>query len=135
MSSRHILVLLALFSAATPLLTEAAGRLHLRLIKSEPAANDTLTTAPTTVKLWFTEPPELAVTSIKLLMPRGSDTTRISMSVVHRDAAERAAVVADIASPLRAGRYVIAWKTTASDGHPATGAIPFVVSTSGAARQ
>ena len=135
MSSRRILAFLSLVAVGTPLVAEAAVRLHLRLVKSEPAANDTLRTAPTTIKLWFTEPPELAVTSVKLLMPRGSDTTRIATSVVHRDAAEHAVMAADILGALHAGRYVIAWRTTASDGHPAAGTIAFTVSTSGTAAQ
>lgn len=108
---------------------------HTHLIKSEPADNDTLSASPTAVKLWFTEDPELAVTSIKLLMPMGSDSMRLALSQVHRDAAAHSPVVADIKDHCAPGRYVIVWKTAAPDGHPAAGTITFVVSTRSASAQ
>jgi len=102
---------------------------HLHLIRSEPARNDTLHAPPHAVKLWFTEDPELAITSIKLLKPEGADTARVKLSALHRDAAEHSPVVADIQEAMTPGAYVIAWRTAAKDGHPGAGTIEFVVST------
>lgn len=124
--------------AATPPVAAHATRLatrlwHVHLVKSEPAQNDTLRTAPTAIKLWFTEDPELAITSIKLSMPMGADTMRVALSPVHRDAPPRSPVVADIRGTLHPGTYTISWKTAATDGHPAAGTITFVLMTRSAA--
>ena len=51
--------------AILPVIAGAAAR-HLKLIRSEPLANAVLTMSPTQVKLWFTQRPELTVTSIKV---------------------------------------------------------------------
>jgi methionine-rich copper-binding protein CopC len=97
---------------------------HLALVKSDPKANDTLHTAPTAVRLWFTEPPEMAVTRVKLVSAAG---TAVAMKPVTRDTSATAPVVAAISGPVPPGSYVVSWKTTADDGHPAAGRIPFVV--------
>jgi methionine-rich copper-binding protein CopC len=36
-------------------------------------------------------------------------------------------IVATVRGALPSGAYVVTWKTTANDGHPANGTIPFVV--------
>jgi methionine-rich copper-binding protein CopC len=97
---------------------------HLALVKSDPKANDTLHTAPTAVRLWFTEPPEMAVTTIKVVSASG---TAVPTKPVTRDTSATAPVVAAISGPVAPGSYVVHWKTTADDGHPAAGSIPFVV--------
>jgi copper resistance protein C len=110
-------------SAGTPPL----GAWHVHLVKSEPANNDTLHTAPAAVKLWFTEDPELAITSVSLGMAMGPSVMPVSVSAVHRDAAPHSPVVADITGKVAPGAYTIAWKTAATDGHAAAGTITFVM--------
>ena len=39
---------------------------HNRLVKAEPGVDSTVAKSPAEVRLWFKEPPELAVSSIKL---------------------------------------------------------------------
>jgi methionine-rich copper-binding protein CopC len=110
-------------SAAAP----RAGLWHVHLVRSEPANNDTLHAPPAAIKLWFSEDPELAITSVALNMSMGASTMPIAVSAVHRDAAAHSPIVADITGRLAPGSYTIAWKTAATDGHPASGAIAFVV--------
>jgi len=102
----------------------AAAARHLHLVKSEPAANDTLHAAPTAIRLWFTERPELAVTSIKLASAAG---VAVAVGPVTADTAATAPIAATVKGHLAAGAYVITWRSTADDGHPGTGTIPFVV--------
>lgn len=100
-------------------------RRHTHLVKSEPAANDTLATSPRTFKLWFSEPVELPVTTLKLTGPAGA---MIPLAPLARpDTAADAPIVAAPRRPLDAGAYVLTWSTAAKDGHPAKGSIHFVV--------
>src|SRR5437868_3410606 len=66
---------IAAFAAGAAILGAAATatatatptvRFHLELTKSDPKAKDSLAAAPKAITLWFTEAPELKVTSIKL---------------------------------------------------------------------
>jgi len=101
-----------------------AARRHVHLVKSEPAAHDTLTTAPHAVTLWFSESIELKVTTIKLT---AADRTIPLGAPTLRDAGKDAPVVATLAKPIPPGRYAVAWSTASRDGHPAKGRIDFVV--------
>jgi methionine-rich copper-binding protein CopC len=118
---------LALVASATAFASptrRAVVRRHVHLEKSAPAANDTLATTPTSIRFWFSEPVELAVTTAKLASASGA---AIALGAATRDAAKDAPVVAPITKPLPAGSYVVTWSTAASDGHPAKGTFTFVV--------
>ncbi len=119
-SAALALLMLAAAAAFTP----AAARRHVHLEKSAPAANDTLAAAPKSIRLWFSEPVELAVTTTKLATASG---TAIALGAATRDTAKNAPVVATITKPLAAGSYVVTWSTAADDGHPAKGTFAFVV--------
>jgi methionine-rich copper-binding protein CopC len=103
----------------------AGLRLHTRLIKSEPAANDTLAHPPGAVRLWFSEQVELPVTSVKLTDEAGGAIALVPLA--RPDTGKTAPVVAALSAPLAAGSYVVAWRTAARDGHPANGTFGFVV--------
>src|SRR5579884_2459007 len=98
---------------------------HTHLIKSEPAANETLAVAPHAIRLWFSEKVELAVTTVKL-DDAGGEAVRLA-PLARPDTGEQAPVVASLTKPVALGRYVVAWSTAAKDGHPAKGSYPFVV--------
>src|SRR4029077_19374289 len=53
--------LVALSAAASPW-----GARHNRLVKAEPGVDSTGARSPSQVRLWFKEPPEIAVSSIKV---------------------------------------------------------------------
>ena len=114
------LAVLALAASAS-----AATFRHTRLVKSEPAANDTLAAAPKAVKLWFSEKVELGITTVKLANAAGNDVPLAKLT--RDDAVKDAPIVAAISKPLAAGAYLVSWSTAATDGHPAKGTIPFVV--------
>ena len=90
-----------------------------------PAVNDTLVHSPAAIRLWFSEPVELAVTTVKLTNASGA---AIALGKPARaDGGDAAPVAAPVKAPLPAGSYVVTWSTAAQDGHPANGKINFVV--------
>jgi copper resistance protein C len=109
-----------------PILAGAAAR-HLKLIRSEPAANTALAISPTQVKLWFTQRPELTVTSIKLKSGTGATAVERALAPLSRAAANGAPIVAPVGAALAAGHYEVVWRTMARDGHVLNGVIPFDV--------
>lgn len=107
------------------LVTPAVAWAHARLTKSEPANQAKLTAAPTAIRLWFSEAPEIALTHVTLT---DSMHATIATGAVARGAT-KLAVTAPISRALTAGRYTIAWRTAAADGHPTSGQVTFSVVT------
>jgi|GEM_PF-2085228 methionine-rich copper-binding protein CopC len=101
---------------------------HLRLERSEPAANDTVASAPAAVRLWFSEQPELAVTTIRLSAAAGG---AVALAPLTRDTGATAPVVAPLRAHPAAGTYTVWWRSTARDGHVSTGQFQFVIAASG----
>jgi len=117
---------LALLLVGVPALV-SASMLHLKLSRSEPAANAVLTAAPRQVKLWFTQKPELTVTSIKVTSGSGATSVERALVPLARADGADAPISAPVGAPLAAGRYQIVWRTMARDGHVLKGVIPFDV--------
>ncbi len=102
----------------------ARSAAHLHLVRSEPSANDTVAAAPAALKFWFSERPELAVTSVKLTTAAGA---AVALAPLAADTGKTAPVVASVRGKVAAGTYDVAWRTTATDGHPSSGHFAFVV--------
>jgi copper resistance protein C len=109
---------------ATPLVLGAAA-FHLKLSKSEPTANARLAASPTEVKLWFTQRPELTVTSIKVKAGTGASAVERALAPLARAAANGSPITAPIGAALAPGHYEVVWRTMARDGHVLNGVIPF----------
>jgi methionine-rich copper-binding protein CopC len=104
----------------------AAMSLHLRLTKSYPSADQVLTTAPDTVRLWFSEEPELALAAIGIEGANG----KVEVAKVEKTddpTSFKARVVGDLA----AGSYRVTWRTSGSDGHAIRGRYDFELKTEG----
>ncbi len=129
---RRLLTRLAglMLLASLPVVVFAAAR-HLKLIRSEPLANAHLTASPTDVKLWFTQRPELTVTSIKVKSGTGTTAVERALAPLARAAAANSPITAPVGAALAPGHYEVVWRTMARDGHVLNGVIPFDV---GAAR-
>jgi putative copper export protein/methionine-rich copper-binding protein CopC len=114
---------LASFVAALAvLLTPALLFAHARLLRSSPAAMSTIAAPPTALRLWFSERPELRFSSIELVDSAGMVIPLGPLAV-----GDSMSIVAAIPKPLAVGRYSIAWRTAASDGHSTNGRFTFVV--------
>jgi hypothetical protein len=103
----------------------ASTRRHTQLIRSEPAAHDTVFAAPKAIKLWFSEKVELKVTTVKLRDAAGN--AQMLGTPARTGPEKNAPVIVPIVKPLASGAYDIAWSTAATDGHLAKGTIDFLV--------
>ncbi|HSU16913.1 copper resistance CopC family protein [Longimicrobium sp.] len=114
--------------AARPLATraEAEAAFHLRLVRSTPAEDAALPPGPCHIELWFTEAPELRVTSLHLTGANGRQVPLTALSA-HHPRGENPSVAANTRGRLTPGRYALAWRTMAHDGHVMRGTINFTV--------
>ena len=115
-----LLLVGALSAAALPRADEA---MHLRLTKSIPAKDTVLTTAPAAVQLWYSEVPQLRLSSVTLTGPNGA----VELGKVTADSIDAKLLVAPVIGSMGPGSYSIAWRTASSDGHAIRGTIPFTI--------
>ena len=101
------------------------GMVHNHLVKSAPAEGERLSAAPTEIRLWFNERPEIPFTSVTLL--RAADSSKIATI---KAAATSDSLVAAIplSTPLVPGKYLVQWRTASSDGHAIRGVFGFTIS-------
>jgi copper transport protein len=119
-SLRHPIA--AIFAAFIVLATPAVLFAHARLVKSAPAANAVLDTAPTTLRLWFSERPEPRFTAIQL-----RDSTGAAVPLGAPTSIDQNGLALAVTRPLTPGPYSVVWRTAASDGHPTNGNFSFRV--------
>jgi len=114
----------ALVSAAAAVLVLAAwsAPFHLHLVKSAPAANTTVGAAPDSIRLWFSQAPELKLTSVKVT---GPGTAVVALAPLARG--DSALVVAPVKGRMARGAYTVAWRTMSKDGHVVRGTFGFTV--------
>jgi methionine-rich copper-binding protein CopC len=118
--------LLALLIVGAPVLA-GASMLHLKLSRSVPSANAVLTASPTEVRLWFTQRPELSVTSIRIRSGTGASAVERVLAPLARAEAANSPITAPVGAALAPGHYEVVWRTMARDGHVLNGVIPFDV--------
>ncbi len=98
---------------------------HTRLLKSEPAANDTLAAPPKQIALYFSERVDIKVSRFKLADAKGAAVT-LGKAVL--DEAKKGEVVnIPVTGPMGHGKYVVNWSVASDDGHPVKGTFGFVV--------
>src|ERR1044071_8234343 len=85
---------------------------HAHLTRSEPAANARLEVAPTVIRLWFSESPEVSLSSITLKDSSGT-APRIGPA---RRGETKTSIEATILDTLKVGRYTVDWRVAGSDG-------------------
>src|SRR6516162_6577379 len=86
---------------------------HVTLVSSQPAANATLATAPTTVRLEFSEIVEPAVAHVSIVSPDGLST---SLTVAN-DPHDAHVIMAPV-SLTTGGTFRVMWHVLSEDGHP-----------------
>ncbi|MGH7622374.1 MAG: copper resistance CopC family protein [Gemmatimonadaceae bacterium] len=115
----------AMILAAIMAFAPASARFHAHLVKADPAVNDTISTTPKTVRLWFSEPVELALSRMQIVRV-GGDTLKTGALRHEGSAATTAA--ADLMAPASTpGTYVVTYHVVARDGHPTSGEYRFVI--------
>lgn len=119
---------LAGLMAACLLSAPSAAFAHGALKSSVPASGARLASAPTEIRLVFTEAVELAFTRVEFRGANGPILLRASAFA----GADKRTVVTPIDAPLVAGDYTVTWQIAGADGHPVRGAYKFSID-SGAA--
>ena len=118
---------LAIFAVtgAAPAVGAAPGddAMHLRLIRSIPAADSTVT-APEKIRLWFTEEPQEGATSIRLVDAAGD---LVESEATEADADNATIFHTVLTSPPAPGLYQVVWRTMAADGHVVSGDYNFSI--------
>ena len=102
---------------------------HSKLKRSEPSANQRLAVPPVMLRLWFSEAPGLAMTTITLTDSAGQV---MGTEAIERDETDKLAVRVRVVQALKSGRYTVSWRTAATDGHPTSGSFSFTVLASAA---
>lgn len=100
------------------------ARLHLRLLRAEPAIRSTVVGSPAAIRLWFSEPVRLKATSVKVTNSAG---IAIALGQLSRDTAGKAPVVANVAKPMAPGHYLVAWRAMGHDSHVVKDTFSFTV--------
>jgi methionine-rich copper-binding protein CopC len=95
---------------------------HLRLIRAEPGVNDTVTVAPTVIRLWFSERPEAAVSAVALVGPDGP----VALGKATLAGGDKAPLEAAVQGKVVPGTYRVNWRAMSGDGHPMRGWFRFV---------
>lgn len=99
------------------------GMFHNHLVKSLPAAGDTLAASPQEIRLWFNEKPAIRFTSVTLLT---ADSTKI-VTIKAVATGDSLAAAAPLPTPLVPGTYLITWRTAGTDGHAIRGTYRFTI--------
>ena len=99
----------------------AAAVAHMALQKTLPEADAVLSEPPGRVQVWFTQPPDPAVSRLTLQGPGGE--VALGATEVRDDRSLAAAVP----SRLGAGAYTVRWRTAGDDGHTQRGDFAFTV--------
>ncbi len=108
-----------------PAVAEASDAVpHLRLERSSPAADSTVTGSPEEIRLFFSEPPQMRGTSVRLT--RGAEELVASTDAVAYAEDPRQVFIRPEA-PLTPGGYTVHWRVIAQDGHTQRGTFVFQV--------
>lgn len=110
---------LRITAAALCLFGSVAALAHTHLVRSNPADDATLGTAPAEVVLVFAEPVTLATAKVE-----SSEGTKIALTPPPDTGAELHVKL----PPLTPGRYQVSWRAASADGHVMTGHIAFTIS-------
>lgn len=97
---------------------------HTRVLRSEPASGARLASAPTVLRLQFSDPVELALARLTLIAANGDS---VSLSALRRGASGADAIEADILGPAAPGSYRVEWRITGKDGHAIAGRFSFAI--------
>jgi methionine-rich copper-binding protein CopC len=95
---------------------------HLALSRSEPAADSTVTAAPTQLRLFWTEPPTVAATQVRLT---GANNQAVQVSAPKADAKDAKILNVPITAQITPGVYTVTWRTAGEDGHVLNGTYKF----------
>lgn len=102
---------------------EASPTVHLQLDRSAPEADATVA-SPAEIRLWFSQVPQAGATSARLL--RGGAPVD-ALVELEPDPEDGSVFAGPVEGSLAPGRYTVAWRAMAADGHVVRGDFDFTV--------
>lgn len=94
---------------------------HLHLVKASPNDGEIVTRPTSEIRLWFSQKPEVSVTTITLLR---ADSTAVPLGKV-TTTDDSLSVKATLSAPLPEGSYLVRWRALSRDGHSVRGTYAF----------
>ncbi len=118
------LTLLGTTLALAPIRGETESVRHLELLDTDPDKEAVLNEPPAEIRLWYSEPPQLNGTTVRLVDEAGElmETTQAAA-----DPDDPKQVYIEVTAPLGSGEYRVHWRTIAQDGHAQNGEFDFRV--------
>jgi methionine-rich copper-binding protein CopC len=116
-----VVVVAGLMAAIAPI---SAASAHDQLKSTDPAANSTVATAPSTITLTFEEAP-LAQGDFVTATSATGEIVALGAPVVNEDT-----VSATWPASASSGTYTVSWRVVADDGHPVDGTFAFTIAES-----
>ena len=127
----HLRIIRRLFYIAFPLacclllLFPSVSEAHAILLRSDPSMGATLKTAPTEVRMWFTESLNPTYSTARII--NGSQQ-RVDQNNAHVSSSDQTEMDVNLPPNLPPAVYVVLWRTqSASDGNILTGSFIFTV--------
>ncbi len=111
------LIIVAVLVAAAP-----AASAHAVLLSTDPSPQTTVKTAPSSVKLVFSESVEVSFGAVRVF---DVDANRVDTGSISRAQGNREVVVP--VKALKDGTYTVTWRVVSADGHPVHGGFTFYV--------
>lgn len=119
-------VVFIVLGLAAPRNGATTDALHLRLERSAPAA-DSVVSPPSEIRLWFSQSTQDGATSIRLLDSAGEPVPTGQVQAFE----DHSVHAVPVEHELESGRYTVAWRTMAQDGHVIRGDFEFMVRADG----
>lgn len=98
-------------------LTLPMARLHTHLVKADPAVDGTVVASPKQLRLWFSEPPEVALSGATLMKEDHSPVAVVKLAATD----DTLSVAGPVPINLDPGKYMVMWRTGSKDGHAVRG--------------
>ena len=113
-----VVVVAGVIAAIVPI---SAASAHNQLKSTDPAANSTIATAPSTITLTFEEAP-LTEGDFVTATSASGEKVALGAPVVNEDT-----VTATWPAAASSGAYTVSWRVVADDGHPVEGTFSFTI--------
>lgn len=97
---------------------------HTELQHSEPKDGATLKQPPSEIRMWFSEPMKVALSTVQVRSGQGEE---VDTGNLHADAQTPSLVHLSLKKNLSPGTYKVSWTAVAEDMHVSKGGFTFMV--------
>jgi methionine-rich copper-binding protein CopC len=112
------------FAFVSLILSTAPVMAHSAFVRSDPKAGDTLKSSPSEIRVWFSEPIKVGLSTFEV---RDAAGKQLDQRDLRADAKEPTMVHLSLAANLAPGIYKVSWSAVAQDLHVGKGGFRFTV--------